>query len=139
VCTYPGRPPKNDQIPRHDVSSPSRVLFDMRTILRQVLKFGTSLHHVEKTTMTSGNYPPRSIAGRFTFSILFINHVVSLKDMREFPVEKYAFSCRHHFPRAAALGFTRLHLCRRFGCYALLHSVLRFHYPSIYLKYNVSL
>jgi hypothetical protein len=59
----------------------------------------------------SGNHPPRSVAERFTFShavfencnhIILLHQGASLKDKREFLVEKDAFSCRRHFRRDAS-------------------------------------
>jgi hypothetical protein len=79
----------------------------MRTVLRQALKFCTCFTKSNKREDdhdTSGNqWRNDSRALKFFFKTttcndtLFIRQGASLKDKREFVVEKYGFSCRRYF------------------------------------------
>jgi hypothetical protein len=82
---------------------------DMRTVRRQALQFCTT--HLKITTIDHDKRQPSTSlsGGKIHFlsscslttcnDIIFIHHGASLKEMREFLVEKDALSCRWHVPR----------------------------------------
>jgi hypothetical protein len=112
----------------------------MRTVLHQALKFCMNmLFHIHKrTTMTSGNHPPRSVAELFTLSQVVIYQLVTIACLYiKAPVLKTCecFSWRNKHSRVCVtfpiliLAISRL--CR-LVCYSnLTYGVIRCHYHCI--------
>jgi hypothetical protein len=102
------------------------------TVLRQIRHYidhdkrqlSTSLSGVTINFLSSGSLKTCN-------DIIFKHQGASLKDKREFLVEKYAFSCRRHFPR---VGFREIVSLSSFGYYALPQMVLCVHYPCLYIE-----